>query len=316
MKAYALTSADQPAALVDLPDPVAPVGGVVVRMHAASVNGFDVYQASGFLASMMPHDFPTIVGRDVAGVVTAVGEGRSDVAVGDEVLGFLPSTPPLKLGSFAELVAGGPDMVLTAKPAELTWEVAAALPLAGSTAHDAIHAVDPAEGETVVVAGATGGVGSFAVQLAAHHGAVVIATAKAGDEDAYVRSLGAHETVDYGAGHAVAALRARFPDGIDVLIDLVNRDEAFAAIATLVKKGGRIASTLGAADVDALAARGIRATNVGAKPTPERLADLAEHVAEGSIQVEVQQAFPLADAAAAIAAFGAGKRGKIVIVAG
>ena len=113
----------------------------------------------------------------------------------------------------------------------------------------------------------------------------------------------------------MAALRARFPDGIDVLIDLVNRDEVFAAIATLVKKGGRIASTLGAADVDALAARGIRATT-WRHATPERLADLAEHVAEGSIQVEVQQAFPLAEAAAAIAAFGAGKRGKIVIVAG
>ena len=192
----------------------------------------------------------------------------------------------------------------------------AALPLAGSTAHDAIHAVDPAEGETVVVAGATGGVGSFAVQLAAHHGAVVIATAKAGDEDAYVRSLGAHETVDYGAGDAVAALRARFPDGIDVLIDLVNRDEAFAAIATLVKKGGRIASTLGAADVDALAARGIRATNGGAKPTPERLADLAEHVAEGSIQVEVPAGVPPRRCRGGDRCLRRRQRGKIVIVAG
>jgi NADPH:quinone reductase-like Zn-dependent oxidoreductase len=316
MKAFALTSTDQPASLVHLPDPVVADGGVVVRMRAASVNGFDVYQASGFLASMMPHDLPTIVGRDVAGVVEAVGAGRTDVAVGDEVLGFLPTTPPLKRGSFAEIVEGGPDMVLTTKPAGLSFELAAAIPLAGTTAHDAIHAVDIAEGDTVVVAGATGGVGSFAVQLAAHHGAVVVATARPGDEEAYVRSLGAHETVDYGTGDAVAALRSRFPDGIDVLIDLVSRDEAFAAIATLVKSGGRIASTLGAADVDALAARGIRATNVMGAPTTEKLADLAEHVDEGTLRVEVQESFPLPESAAAIAAFGAGKRGKIVIVAG
>ena len=93
MKAFALTESNEPAALTDLPDPEVAADGAVIRVHAASVNGFDVYQASGGLMAMMPHDLPTVIGRDMAGVVVAVGPERTDVAVGDEVLGFVTSTP-------------------------------------------------------------------------------------------------------------------------------------------------------------------------------------------------------------------------------
>jgi NADPH:quinone reductase len=314
MKAYALTTADQPAALVDLPDPEVPAGGALVRMRAASVNGVDVGQAAGYLVSMMPHDFPVVIGRDFAGVVEAVHAGRSDVTVGDEVLGFIPLTPPLRVGSWAELIPAGPDVALARKPAALSFEVAAAIPLAGVAALDLINAADVRQGDTLVVIGATGGVGSFVVQFAAHHGAKVIATAKAGDEETHVRALGATETVDYAEDDVVEALRSRFPDGIDVLIDLVNRDaEAFTAISSLVRDGGRIATTMGAADVDALATRGVRATNVMATPTTDKLTEVAEHVAEGSVRVEVQETFPLADAGAATAAFTAGTVGKLVL---
>src|SRR5688500_4971928 len=105
MMAYALTTTDQPAALVDLPDLETPADGALVRVRAASVNGMDVYEANGYLVSMMPHDFPVVVGRDFAGVVEAVGQGRTDVAVGDEVMGFIPATPPLRAGSWAERIA-------------------------------------------------------------------------------------------------------------------------------------------------------------------------------------------------------------------
>src|SRR4051794_18989238 len=98
MKAYALTTPDQPAALVDLPDPQAPAGGALIRVRAASVNGMDVHQAAGYLAPMMPHDSPVTIGRDFAGVVEAVDPGRNDLAVGDEVLGFIPPMPPLHVG--------------------------------------------------------------------------------------------------------------------------------------------------------------------------------------------------------------------------
>jgi NADPH:quinone reductase-like Zn-dependent oxidoreductase len=313
VKAHALTAPDQPAALIDLPDPQAPAGGALIRVHAASVNGMDVYEANGYLVSMMPHDFPVVVGRDFSGVVEAVGDGRADLDVGDEVIGFIPSTPPLHAGSWAELLAAGPDVAIAPKPANLSFEVAAAIPLAGATALDLIDAVELKEGDTVVVSGATGGVGSFVVQLATHRGATVVATARAGDEDAYIRSLGAGETVDYGAGDVVEALRQRFPNGIDVLVDLVNREEAFAAIAALVADGGRIATTMGAADVESLAERRVRATNVMALPTADKLAELAQMVERGTIRVEIQRTFPLGSATEAVAAFASGTVGKIVV---
>jgi len=164
----------------------------------------------------------------------------------------------------------------------------------------------------VVVAGATGGVGSIAVQLAAQRGATVIATAKPGDE-AFVRELGASTTVDYSSGDVAEAIRALYPDGVTALIDTVNRGEAFAPMAALVRDGGRIATTLSTADVDALAARDVRATNVMGAPTPEKLGSLAEQVAAGTLRVEIQETYPLAEAPLAFAAFMAGTRGKLVL---
>lgn len=313
MKAFALTSADQPATLTDLPDPEVAADGALVRVRAASVNGFDVYQASGGLTAMMPHDLPTVIGRDLAGVVEAVGSARTDVAVGDEVLGFVTIAPPLRLGTWAEVVAGGPELILTKKPASLDWGTAAAIPLAAATALDAVNAVDPGPGDAVLIMGSTGGVGAYAVQFAAQRGARVIASAKPGEDDAFVRGLGATETIDYTQSGLGDTVRGLTPDGLTGLIDVVSRAEAFMALAALVRTGGRAATTLGAADVEALAARGIQATNVMGTPTADKLTTLANQEATGELVVPVQKTFPLADAPAAMAAFGAGTRGKIVL---
>jgi NADPH2:quinone reductase len=313
MKAFALTAADQPAALTDLPDPEIGPDEALVRVHTASVNGFDVYQASGGLMAMMPHDLPTVVGRDMAGVVVAVGPECSDVAAGDEVLGFVTIAPPLHRGTWAELVAGGSGLILAPKPAGLAWEAAAAIPLAASTALDAVDAVDPKAGDTVLVMGGTGGVGAFAIQFAVQRGARVIATAKPREDDAFVRSLGATETIDWTQSGLGDAVRRLVPDGLTALIDMVSQAEAFMALAALVRDGGRASTTLGAADVPALAERGITATNVMGTPTREKLSSLAEQAAGGTLQVPIQRAFPLADALSAMAAFSAGTRGKLVL---
>jgi len=312
VKAFALTESAKPASIVDLPEPELAPDAVRVRVRAASVNGFDVYQASGQLAAMMEHRLPTVIGRDFAGVVEAVGTERTDVVAGDEVLGFIPSTQPLHDGTLAETVVTA-NVVLARKPASVAFETAAAIPLAGATALDAVEAVAVGPGDTVLIAGATGGVGSFAVQLAALRGATVIATARPGDEEAFVRSLGASETVDYGAGDVADGVRQRFPDGVTALIDTVNRDDAFGPMAALVRDGGRVATTLGAADADELAQRGVRATNIMGMPTPEKLAELVERVAAGEIAVEIQQTFPLDEVGDALAAFGRGTRGKLVV---
>jgi NADPH2:quinone reductase len=313
VKAFALTAADRPARMVDLVEPEPPAGGVRVRVHAASVNGFDVYQASGGLVAMIAHDFPTVVGRDFAGAIDALGDGRTDLAVGDEVVGFIPSTPPLHEGSFVEYLARGADLVLAPKPGSLPFTVAAAIPLAGATGLDSVDAVGLGSGDIVVIVGATGGVGSIAVQLAAQHGATVIATAKAGEEEAFVRGLGAHETVDYAARDIVDAIGSRYPDGVTALIDTVNRGDAFGRVAALVREGGRISTTLGAADVDALAGRNVRATNIVGTPTPEKLTALADQVVSGTLQIHVQRTFRLDDASEALEAFSAGTLGKIVL---
>jgi len=316
LKALALTSPDQPASVVDLPDPTAGPNGVRIRVHAASVNGFDVFEANGYLLAMMPHDLPTVVGRDFAGTVDQVGADRTDVAVGDEVFGFITTMPPLQVGTFAELVAEDARLVIVRKPAGLASATAAAIPLAGSTAVAAVDASGAGPDRTILVIGATGGVGSIAVQLAAQRGATVIGTAREGDQADWITEIGAAETIDYTTEDLLEAVRASYPDGVDGLIDAVSRDEAFTAVAALVRDGGHIATTLGAGDADALAARGITLTKVQGTPTVERLAALAEQVVAGTLRIRIQTTFPLDEAPAALAAFAAGTSGKIVLTVG
>jgi NADPH:quinone reductase-like Zn-dependent oxidoreductase len=261
----------------------------------------------------MPHELPTVIGRDFSGVVEAVGTARTDVVPGDEVLGFIKSAPPLHLGTWAEAVSGGDTLVLARKPPGIDWVAAAAIPLAASTALDAVDAVDPKPGDTVLVMGATGGVGAFAIQFAAQRGARVIATAKPGEDDAFVRTLGATDTIDYTQSGLGDTVRRLVPEGLAGLIDGVSRAEAFMPLAALVRNGGRAATTLGAADVESLAARGVRATNIMGTPTREKLESLAAEAAAGTLQVPVQATFSLADAQRALEAFGAGTRGKLVL---
>jgi NADPH:quinone reductase len=311
MKAIALQSADRPATLTEVPKPEVGDGDVLVAVRAASVNGFDVYQAGGSLVGMFEHDLPTVIGRDFAGVVEGVGP-VSQFTVGAEVLGFIPSAPPLKSGSFAEYVSGGSGLVLAPKPAELDFDQAAALPLAGSAALDLLEAVDGQEGDVLLIVGATGGVGSFAVQLADQRGLKVIATARP-DEDAFVRELGASETIDYTARNVRDAVLERHADGIAGLIDVVDQTDALTELAAVVRSGGHVASTLGAADVERLAERGITGHNVNASPTVDKLRSLATLAGSGALKVPIQGTYPIEQATEALQVFQQGTRGKLIV---
>jgi NADPH:quinone reductase-like Zn-dependent oxidoreductase len=261
---------------------------------------------------MMEYEFPVVPGRDFAGVVEEVGTEVVGARVGDAVLGNL-SKPVLHDGAWAEYLTVPVDGFVVPKPERLDFTAAAALPVVGLTALEAVDAVDPEEGELVLIVGAGGGVGSFAVQLAAERGATVIATAKPGDEQR-LRGLGAAETIDYTMQDVVAAVRERHPEGVGALIDLVDRGDAFASVAALVQPGGRAASPIGAANAEELARRQVTGSNVMASNAgPPALARLAERAAAGELKVAIDSVRPLAEVPAAVAEFSAGKRGKVVV---
>jgi len=292
MRAFTLGSfGAQPALRDDIPGPHVGDNEVLVRVHASSVNPVDVFIAASALKEMAEHEFPVTLGRDFAGAIEQVGSGISRYGVGDEVFGFvLHANPTVRDGSWAELIAVPEDNFVAAKPRSLGFAHAGAAPLAGLTAIAAFDALAPAEGETVIVVGASGGVGSFFVQLAAAAGANVIAPAFPDDHD-YLRGLGVGELVDREADVA-AALRDTQPDGVDGLLDVVSRTPD----ASLLKEGGRLASPLGAAG------EGPGRFNVMAEPTPANLRRLAELLDTGTLRVPIQRSYPLEQAGDALQA--------------
>jgi NADPH:quinone reductase-like Zn-dependent oxidoreductase len=301
-----------PITMMDLPVPEVGVGEVLVRVRAAGINPFDWKVADGALEGERKHRFPLILGFDAAGVVERVGTGVTTLAVGDEVYGYL-FKPVVGGGAYAEYVTA-PASILAKKPVSVGFAETAALPTPGLTAMDLVDAVDPGEGETTFIVGATGGVGSYAVQLAARRGAHVIATARRVNE-AFVRELGAVETIDHTREDIVGSVLVANPDGIEAIVDVVSDRETLGCIARLVKRGGRIASSVYAAEEETLARHGIEATNVGARPDARRLAELARLVDAGELSVRLERAFPLESAPEALEASRTGHvRGKLVLL--
>lgn len=304
MRAIAYTRFGGPDVLelMELPTPKVGPDSVLVRVRATSVNPVDWKVREGYLDAIMDSTFPIVPGWDVAGVVEQVGLDTPELAVGDEVIGYVRKDT-LHGGTTAELVSA-PVRTLALKPPSLSWEEAAALPLAGLTAYQALRRLEVSEGDTVLVHNASGGVGGFAVQIAGAFGARVIGTASAGKHE-YVRSLGG-EPVEHGDG-MVAAVRALAPEGVDVVLDLI---------------GGGVVAT--AADVGTSEVRlgsvadGTVATYGGeylwVRPDAADLEDLAELVERGAVRVEVERVFPLEETAAAHELSASGSvRGKIVI---
>ena len=262
----------------DLDEPVAGSGQVLVRVRASSANPVDKAIAAGMLAQMVEHDFPVTLGRDYAGVVESVGDGVSDYARGDEVFGFLThANPAVHDGSWAELIAVGAEQSIARAPQGVDLATAGAAPLAGVTALACVDAIDPQPGERVLIVGASGGVGSFAVQLAAQAGASVIAPGLPEDEE-YLAGLGA----------AAVMARGEAPEA-DAVIDLVS-------YAPEDYGDARVASPLNAAG------DGPAHFNVGARPTTENLDRLAGLLADGTLKVHIQATYELGRAPEALQA--------------
>jgi NADPH:quinone reductase-like Zn-dependent oxidoreductase len=311
MRAWNVPAAGAQPTISELPVPEPGPGSVLVRVKAAGLNALDAALAAGYMAQMMPHEYPFVLGRDAAGVVEAVGEGVDHVRPGDEVIGHVLLVPPIRQGTLADY-ALLPAEAVTPKPSNLDFEAAAALPLAGTAALAAVDAVNPQPGQAVLVVGASGGVGSYAVQLAAARGATVVATGTPDDADRLTK-LGATTVVDHTAGSVAEQVRVAYPAGVDALIDLVARTPDGLPLAA-VRAGGVVASTAGAADEQALAARGLTGGNLLARASREVVGPLAEQAAAGALTIDIGQTLPFERAGEGLAAFFDGHvRGKTVV---
>jgi len=311
MRAVHVPAAGEKAQLAELPTPSVTEGTVLIRVKAAALNGIDNAIAAGMMAQMMPHEYPVVLGRDAAGVVEAVGAGVDHVQVGDEVFGHVLLAPPVQAGTLAEY-ALLPAAAVVLKPAELDFVTAAALPLAGAAAVAAVDAVDPQPGQVVLVNGASGGVGSYAVQMLAGRGVTVVATGTSEDTKR-LSSLGASTIVDFTAGPVAEQVRATYPEGVDALVNLTGFT-ADAVPLDAVRSGGKVSTTTGVPDEQTLAAAGLTGTTIMARPVREVTGPLAEQAAAGKLKVDVNSVLRLENATDGLAAMAAGQaHGKIVV---
>jgi NADPH:quinone reductase-like Zn-dependent oxidoreductase len=291
---------------VEIPTPGA--GEVRIRVAATSFNGVDGGIRGGYLQGPFPVTLPHTPGIDVAGTVDALGEGVEAFAVGDAVVAFLPMTAP---GAAAEFVVAAAD-VLAAAPTSLPLPDAAALPMVGLTARQALF--DDAglqEGQRVLINGAGGAVGGYAVQLARRAGAHVIAAASARSADR-ARSAGADEVIDHTNNSVVDAVSGP----VDVLLNLARiAPEELVALAALVRNGGVVVNTVPTIETPADDQRDVRAVGVFVRSDAEQLSQLVELVDRGELLVDVARRVPLAELADLHAKAEAGEiSGKVVVV--
>jgi NADPH:quinone reductase-like Zn-dependent oxidoreductase len=295
--------------VTELETPRPEAGELLVKVAASSLNGIDAATAAGYLQGMMEHRFPLVVGKDFAGTVEALGEGVDGFAVGDAVFGVV-AKPYLGTGSLAQYVTVPAAYGVVPIPEGLSVWDAGALGLAGTAALDSLNAVALATDETVLISGATGGVGALAVQIAGTGGAKVIATARAGAEAEFVAGLTDAEVhlVDF-TGDLEAQVRALAPGGVDTVVHLAGDG---ILLAGLLRPGGRLVSTAGF-NPGAVEDQDVTVHVLRADPNAQTLNALAEGAASGALRVPVTAVYPLEQAPDAFAAFGAGTLGKLAI---
>jgi NADPH:quinone reductase-like Zn-dependent oxidoreductase len=270
-------------------------GEVLIEVRAASVNPYDAKVRGG----KYDPDLPAVTGSDMSGTVVESNSG--DFSVGDEVFGWSNS------GAAAELATASAE-VIAPKPADLSHEQAAAIPVAGNTAWQAVFdSGGLKEGGVALIAGASGGVGHFALQFAKHGGARAIGTAS-GRNRKFVESLGADEFVDYtdrDVGEAV--------NDADLVFDTVGGDST-AGLVPALAQGGVLVTIAGDPPTEAAKERGARAELLVASPSPENLARIAELVVSGEVRIEISETLALEESRRAHELIESGRtRGKIVL---
>jgi NADPH:quinone reductase-like Zn-dependent oxidoreductase len=309
MKAFVLEDFEsEPRLRDDLPGaPQLGEGQITVRVHASSVNPVDNAIAGGMMRDFAEYRFPVVLGRDFAGVVEGVGAGVDAFEAGDEVFGFVPATDPdVHGGSWAEL-ALLPAGHAARKPAGVDFASAGAAAVAGLTGIAAVKALELKEGESVLIVGGAGGVGTLAVQMARRAGAHIIAPGLPEDEG-YLVDLGVDHVIPRD-GDVVAQTRELEDGGVAALIDTVSRSpEELEVYAAALADGGRVASPVSAAG------EGPGRHNVGGSTEDGALEELGQLLEESALRVPIQRTYDLADAGAALADLpGKHTQGKLAI---
>ncbi|MFF0910793.1 NADP-dependent oxidoreductase [Microbacterium enclense] len=290
----------------DVEKPVPAAGQVRVRVAASAFNAADAGMRGGTIP--IPVELPHIPGYDVSGTIDAVGEGVDGLAVGDAIVAFLPM---VRDGGAAEYVLAPADAVVAA-PTTIPLADAAALPSVALTAWQALFDEGRLEaGQRVLIVGAGGVVGKYAIQLAKRAGSHVIATASPRSRDA-VRDAGADEIIDHTETDLLTALDAQ----VDVLLNLAPLDpDQFASYVAAVRDGGTVVSTTAFIATPGDDSRGVRAATVFVLPNRERLSELVSLVDDGSLTVEVGRRIALTDLPALHAEAAVGRiAGKVVVL--
>ncbi len=268
----------------DVPRPVPGAGEVLVQVRAAGINPSEGVIRSGALHHLFPATFPSGQGSDLAGVVAELGPDVTSFTVGDEVIGF-----SMRRSSQAEYVIV-PANQLTPRPSKVPWEVAGSLFVAGVTAYAAVRAVHLVPGDTVVIAGAAGGVGSIAVQLARRSGATVLGIAGPSN-DAWLTGHGA-VPVNYGDDLPARLLPAAKSGHIDALLDFFGGGYVAMAIEDLRLPPEKVDTI---ADFDAVKRFGVQSKGGADAATAAVVAELADLVARGELEVPIAGVFALDD---------------------
>jgi NADPH:quinone reductase-like Zn-dependent oxidoreductase len=285
-------------------------GAVLIRVRYAGVNPIDFKLVERLTAASR---FPFVVGIDFAGVVERVPTGQGDFRAGDRVFGMARTH-----GSYAEYTAVASDgkMAVARIPEGVADEQAAALPVAAVAALGSIELLGVTAGQQLVVMGATGGVGGYAVQMARSRGAHVIATVRGDAEEA--RRLGAEEVFDSKTVDVITAIHAAHPEGVGAVFDLINGAEAIRRDVEILKPGGSLVSPIYAADEKWFAEHHIKAHNIAGNTnpfsSPQGLDGIARMLAEGTITARIRTTVELDGAGQMLEKLRTGGiRGKAVI---
>ncbi len=287
MKAVRLLEFGGQLVFDDVPAPAIARDEILVKIKSTAVNHLDLVKASGTLRQILPIDLPWIPGHEFSGIVEQIGSDVAAYAPGDAVFGTSG------LGAYAEFLAVKPATIVR-KPSNLSFEEAASVPVASQTAWEGIFTHGYLEkGQTILTHGGAGAVGAYAVQLASHAGASVIATAS-GDNEAYVKSIGASRVINYREAQFESVLREK----VDMVFDLIGGDTQKRSFLVL-KEGGHLVATTQPVSQEEAARHRVSGAMMRLAPSADMLGKIARLLEEGTIQPDVASVYALQDAAEA-----------------